>query len=116
MSATEKRIKCIVAPSGDWFRIQIEHVSGEEDHIVMSRVCAWAVVSDELSSPGIEDSIEGIDSCGYGHTDDYLNYFYVYGEDIAPNGKSWRTVFNETPSFNWGLKEIADLARPTDSK
>ncbi len=79
----------------------------------MSRVCVWAVVSYEPSSA---DLIEGIDSNGYAHIDEHLDYFYVYGDDLAPNGKSLRTVFNETPSFNWGLKDISDLPHPIDSK
>jgi hypothetical protein len=28
-------------------------------------------------------------------TDD-MDYDYVHGDDLAPNGKSWRIVFNET--------------------
>jgi len=116
MSTGEKRIRHIVGSPGDWFQIQIERLTDQNDRIVMSRVCAWAVVTYEHSTDSVSDLVEGIDSNGYGHGDDYLDYFYVYGTDLAPNGKSWLAVFNETPSFNWGLKDISHIPIPTDRK
>jgi len=114
---SEKRIKQLVPASGDWFKMNIEHLDGNKKHIVMSRVCAWAVMTHEPPSlDKIIDSIEGIDSDGYGHVDEDLDYVYVHGDDLSPNGKSWRTVFNETPSFNWGLKDISELAGMIDSR
>jgi hypothetical protein len=64
----------------------------------------------------IRDWVEGVDSNGNGHVDDNMDYDYVHGDDLAPNGKSWRIVFNETPSFNWGLKDISELAGAMDSR
>jgi hypothetical protein len=111
------KIKQIIAPSGEWFRIQIEHLPERKAYLVRSRVCAWAVMTYDPPSPDrITDWIEGVDSCLYGHVDEDLHQFYVHGEDLAPNGKSWLTVFNETPSFNWGLKDISELAGMIDSR
>lgn len=114
-----ERIKQIIAPSGDWFRIVIERVDipAKRTRIVMSRVTAWAVVSEEPPSPDkVTERFEGIDSHGYWHLDEDIDYEYVHGDDIAPNGKPWRDVFNETPSFNWGLKNISALAGMIESK
>ena len=114
---SEKRIKQMLAPSGDWFRLTIEHLEGEKKRIVMSRVCGWAVLTYDPPAPDkIRDWVEGADSNGYGHVDDNMDHAYVHGDDLAPNGKSWRAVFNETPSFNWGLKEISELASKIDSQ
>jgi len=113
---SEKRVKHIVAPSGDWFKIQIERIDAEKKYMIMSRVLAWAVMSYEPAQEDrITDSIEGVDTNGYANSDDDLDYYFVYGDDMAPNGKSWLTVFNETPSFNWGLKDISALADKLDS-
>ena len=112
MSETERRIKQIVPPTGDWFQIQMEHLGDNKDRVVMSRITAWAIIAYEPSPSGMLDSVQGIDSDGYGQDDDHFSYFYVHGDDLAPNGKTWLTVFNETPSFNWGLKDISDLERP----
>jgi hypothetical protein len=106
MNRPYKRIKQIEAPSGDWFAIQIEHLGGGKKSWVMSRVAVWAVVTAEAS----DDVVEGIDSIGLGHIEDRLDYFYVHGDDLAPNGMSWRDLFNETPAFNWGLKDISEIA------
>ena len=106
MERQYKRIKKIEAPSGDWFAIQIEHLGGGKKRCVMSRVAVWAVVTEEK----LDDAVEGIDSIGLGHVEDRLNYFYVHGDDLAPNGLSWRDLFNETPAFNWGLKDITEIA------
>jgi hypothetical protein len=94
-----KHIKQIIAPTGDWFRIHIEraNIPAERTYLTMSRVVAWAVVSEEPPSPDkIPERFEGIDSNGYGHLDEDTDYEYVHGDDVAPNGKPWRDVFNET--------------------
>jgi len=114
---SEKRIKQLITASGDWFQLTIEHLERGKKHIVMSRVCGWAVMTYDPPAPDkIADWIEGVGSIGYGHVDENMDYDYVHGDDLAPNGKSWRTVFNETPSFNWGLKDISELAGAIDSR
>lgn len=90
----------IVPPTGDWFQIQIEYWRNDR-RCVMSRVLAWTSTRETF--------IEGITSCGYGHVEDSLDYYYVHGDDTSPIGKTWREVYNETPSFNWGLKDISLL-------
>jgi hypothetical protein len=99
------QIKQIIAPTGDWFQLQIESLPEGEDRIVMSRICAWAVMS------GGNEWVEAVDTDGYGR-DEHFVYFSVHGDDLAPNGKTWRIVFNETPAFNWGLKDVTAVARP----
>ena len=106
MNRQYKRIKQIEALSGDWFVIQSEHLGGGKKRWVMSRVAVWAVVTEEE----LDDAVEGINSIGLGHVEDRLAYFYVHGDDLAPNGMSWRDLFNETPAFNWGLKDISEIA------
>lgn len=114
-------IKQIIAPTGDWFRIQIERADIPERNniITMTRVVAWAVVRDEPRSPEDinQDRFEGVNADGYLHFDEDIEFEYVHGDDIAPNGKAWRTVFNESPTFNWGLKNISALVEhwATDS-
>jgi hypothetical protein len=105
-------IKQIIEPTAAWFRIQTEHVEGKTFHS-MSRVVVWTVVSDEPRTPdhSTQDRFEGIDANGFGHLEDFIEYGYVHGDDIAPNGKNWRTVFNETPSSSWGYKDISALAQ-----
>jgi hypothetical protein len=101
-----KRIKQIEVSSGDWFVIQIEHLGDRKKRCLMSRVAVWAVVTEEA----MDDAVEGIDSAGFGRVDHFCDYVYVHGDDLAPNGQSWRELFNETPSFNWGLKDISEIA------
>jgi hypothetical protein len=106
MERQYKRIKQIEAPSGDWFTIQIEHRRGREERCVMSRVAVWAVVTAEAA----DDRVEGMNAIGSGHVEERSDYFYVHGDDLAPNGLTWRDLFNETPAFNWGLKDISEIA------
>jgi len=108
MADLEKRIKEIVAVSGDWFQIQVEHsVEDNSDRLVMSRVIAWAVVS--YGPTHHEELFQGIDSNGLGPSEE-LQYVYVHGDDLAPDGRAWRVVFNETPGFNLGLKDISGMS------
>jgi hypothetical protein len=105
----------IIAPTGDWFRIQIERADIPEKRtfLTMTRVVAWAIMSNQPPSlDEISERFEGINADGYPHLeDDYgVQYEYVHGDDIAPNGKTWRAVFNETPSSSWGHKDISAFA------
>jgi hypothetical protein len=63
-----------------------------------------------VTAEELDDAVEGIDSAGFGQVDGFYDYFYVHGDDFAPNGQSWRDLFNETPSFNWGIKDISEIA------
>lgn len=106
-------IRQIIAPTGDWYQIMEEHMSGKENNCVMSRIVAWAIVTGD----DIVDHVEGITSMGYGHVEDRFDHWYVCGDDVAPNGKTWRDIFNKTPSFNCGLKRISEkLLRAPEKK
>lgn len=110
----------IINCTNDWFRISVEHSSmrkgldnmmnqiekGDFDttRCVMSRVIHWAVKTTENG-----DFFEGIDSIGSDHDDGFIDNYYVHGDDISPIGKTWKQVFNDTPSFNWGLKVIPNF-------
>lgn len=95
----------IVPCSGNWFQISIEYFGPiKPSRCVMTRVALWG---RKRINGG--DFIEGIDSIGAGHVFNDMDYFYVYGDDKCPTGKTWNELFNETPSFNWGIKEIPDL-------
>lgn len=102
----KQRYKQIIAPTGEWFQIQVESYK-DERWLMMSRIIAWAIVEDP--HPRIEDCVQGISTLGYGHIEDRLEYYYVYGDDKAPNGKTWREIFRETDGEGWTTKEITAL-------
>jgi hypothetical protein len=102
-----RKIKQIIAPAGDWFRIQVDHVDipVKRKIVTMGRVTAWVVTEGE----GEIDLIEGISVDGTGHMDESIDYGYVHGDDLAPNAKTWRQVFNELPSDRWHRKDLSDM-------
>ena len=120
MEEKNSEYQSIINSAGNWFRISVEHISVtkglegimkdiEKGNIrttrcVMSRVTMWGHKFINGS-----DFFEGIDTNGAGHIEDFIDYYYVNGEDMSPIGKKWIDVFNETPSFNWGLKEIPNF-------
>ena len=97
---------------GDWFVIATESLQGKPPRHTMERVVAWAVVKD-VNEDGSDASlrsqrIEGITTSGCGEIHDHMDYSYVYGSDLAPNGKTWLELYNETPHFILGFKDVSE--------
>jgi len=95
-------IKRIIAPTGDWFQILEEYRHNQENRCIMLRVIAWAIVTGD----DIVDHIEGVNAAGHSEIDG-VDYWYVHGDDVATNGKTWREIWNSPPP-NSGMKDIPE--------
>ena len=101
-----QRIKEVIAPTGDWFQILTEHLGDNKKRCIMSRVILWGLFYGEK----IDDHVEGVNANGFTEDSDHFDYVYVNANDLAPDGRTWEQVFKDTPSFNWGTKDISEIA------
>lgn len=89
--------------NGDWFVISREPLgSGEPARISMERLIGWSI-----SIEGGRVHVEGVsasDSCG---VFDHIDHSYVFGDDVCPNGKTWRELYNDTPHYNDDFKVLS---------
>jgi hypothetical protein len=102
----EAKIEKFVLAVGDWFQIQGIPL-GEERGVeyIMSRIIGWAV---------FDQYIEGITASGYRPDNGTSPLFNVYGDDLAPIGKSWKEIFNNSPTngrYALNSKDITEVVR-----
>lgn len=96
----------IVPASGDWFAIEAVRVDGPPKTVVtLSRVCVWALVDYEE----LQSEVQGLNSTGCPVLDEDIHRSYVYGDDLAPNGKTWKEIFNHLPSDRWNRKDLSAM-------
>jgi len=81
---------------GDWVVISREPLgSNEPPHISMERLIGWSI-----SIRYGQVSAEGVSASGFCCANDHIEHSYVYGDDICPNGKTWRELYNDTRHSN----------------
>jgi hypothetical protein len=104
----EIELKNLLVPSGDWFEIcQTQFGHGIKWYI--RRVVLWAHTSGFARNRVVAVTGE----CGQfaDPTDDSSNYFYVFGLDTCPDGRTWNEVFSVAPfDYDFVEKNITEFA------
>jgi hypothetical protein len=102
----ESKIEKFVVPSGDWFQIEGLNLGGERGiEYIMSRIIGWAV---------FEQYVEAITASGYRSDRDGSPIFNVHGDDLSPTGKTWKEIFNSSPTngrHDLESKEVTSVIR-----
>ncbi len=91
---------------GGWFCVQ-----SDGGRWSMQRVRCWCAVER------VEDKIRWVTAIGDGvspivdpvHSFQPGSELFVHGDDIAPNGCSWRNVYNDPPVDHRRGKDVSDV-------
>ena len=108
MPDCELEIVQVLPLSGDWFAVIYDGGCW-----FMERVRSWVLVERT------DDRCRWVTAIGEGCgpiTDPIHSYqpgseFFVAGDDLAPDGRTWRVVFNDPPPNSHRLKEVSDVMR-----
>lgn len=88
--------------NGDWFTISRESLGPDEPaRISMERIIGWAVFIENG-----QIRTEGVSPSGFCNAFEHIDHSYVYGDDLSPNGKTWRELYNLTPHYNDDFKVL----------
>jgi len=109
----ELRIVSVHPVVGDWFALTLD---GGEWFI--ERVRAWTIVER------VEDRCQWLTAfgeCGSPIVDPIHSYqpgaeVFVTGDDLAPDGRTWRQVFNAPPIKPRGVRCISAVLRATEQQ